>query len=480
MNEFMFVCLWNLNHCKLLISNYMKTRICLCVLAALLMIPVAVTAQTKKTKKEVAIQLYSVRDILNRVDNKDGKCDPAYTAILAKLAKMGYTGVEAANYNNGKFYDRTPRQFKKDVESAGMKVLSSHCTRGLSKEELASGDYSKSLEWWNQCIADHKAAGMKYIVAPWMDVPKTLKDLETYCAYYNEIGKRCNQQGLRFGYHNHAHEFQKVEGQVMYDYMLEHMNPEYVFFQMDVYWVVRGQNSPVDYFNKYPGRFKIFHIKDHREIGQSGMVGFDAIFKNAKTAGVNYLVAEIEGYSVPVEESVEVSLDYLLNAQAGLLPIFLGLVEHAVPDRGGEVVLFHPRLRKIVRVFVILAVSPFALELCRGVAQMQGHGLRAVDFHLPRRVGVGRVGGIALARKGKVDHGFRQRDVAFGHPHKLHGLLAGDGQRQGLRIGQPHVFGGGQDEPAADETRIFAAFEQAGQIVQRRVGIAAADRFDER
>ena len=44
------------------------------------------------------------------------------------------------------------------------------------------------------------------------------------------------------------------------------------------------------------------------------MVGFDAIFKNAKTAGVNYLVAEIECYSMPVEESVEVSLDYLLDA----------------------------------------------------------------------------------------------------------------------------------------------------------------------
>ena len=287
---------------------YMRTRIYLYALAVLLMIPVTMTAQTKKkakkARKEVAIQLYSVRDILNKVDNKDGKCDPAYTAILEKLAKMGYTGVEAANYNNGKFYDRTPQQFKKDVESTGMKVLSSHCTRGLSKEELASGDYSKSLEWWDQCIADHKAAGMKYIVAPWMDVPKTLKDLETYCTYYNEIGKRCKQQGLQFGYHNHAHEFQKVED----------TNPEYVFFQMDVYWVVRGQNSPVDYFNKYPGRFKIFHIKDHREIGQSGMVGFDAIFNNAKTAGVNYLVAEIEKYSIPVEESVEVSLDYLLDA----------------------------------------------------------------------------------------------------------------------------------------------------------------------
>ena len=302
----------------------MKTKIYLCALAALFMIPQAMTAQTKKkAKKEVAIQLYSVRDILNKVDNKDGKCDPTYTALLKKLANMGYTGVEAANYNNGKFYDRTPQQFKKDVESAGLKVLSSHCTRGLSKEELASGDYSKSLEWWDQCIADHKAAGMKYIVAPWMEVPKTLKDLDAYCAYYNEIGKRCKQQGLSFGYHNHAHEFQKVEDKVMYDYMLEHTNPEYVFFQMDLYWVVRGQNSPVDYFNKYPGRFKIFHVKDHREIGQSGMVGFDAIFKNAKTAGVNYLVAEIEGYSMPVEESVEVTRLYsvcgLLGEHASVL-----------------------------------------------------------------------------------------------------------------------------------------------------------------
>ena len=89
---------------------------------------------------------------------------------------------------------------------------------------------------------------------------------------------------------------------------------EILFFQMDVYWVVRGQNSPVDYFNKYPGRFTMLHIKDHREIGQSGMVGYDAIFKNTDTAGVRHIVAEIEKYSCPVEESVKQSLDYLLDA----------------------------------------------------------------------------------------------------------------------------------------------------------------------
>ena len=105
----------------------MKTKIYLCALAALFMIPQAMTAQTKKkAKKEVAIQLYSVRDILNKVDNKDGKCDAAYITLLKNLAKMGYTSVEAANYNNGKFYDRTPDQFKKDVESAGLKVLPHH------------------------------------------------------------------------------------------------------------------------------------------------------------------------------------------------------------------------------------------------------------------------------------------------------------------------------------------------------------------
>ena len=281
----------------------MKARYLLVLFALLVALPQAMNA---KKKKEVSIQLYSVRDVINKGTDLN--------VFLKDLAEMGYTSIEAANYDNGKFYGKTPEEFKSAVEKAGMTVLSSHCSRGLSGEEVASGDFSESLKWWDQSIAAHKAAGMKYIVNPGIGVPKTMKEMKMYCDYFNEIGKRCQQNGMKFGYHNHAHEFQKVEGQVMYDYMLEHTNPEYVFFQMDVYWVVRGQNSPVDYFNKYPGRFKIFHIKDHREIGQSGMVGFDAIFKNAKTAGVQYLVAEIEKYSMPVEESVEVSLDYLLNA----------------------------------------------------------------------------------------------------------------------------------------------------------------------
>lgn len=286
-----------------------KQTLFILLLACIIAVPTSLKAQ----KKDIAVQMYSVRDLIGGDVSQPDKYK-TYTTILKNLANMGYTAVEAANYNDGKFYGRTPKDFKKDIETAGMRVLSSHTGKGLSEAEIASGDFSESLKWWDQAIKDHKAAGMSYIVTPYLGVPKTLKELQAYCDYYNEIGKRCKANGLKYGYHNHAHEFQKVEDQTMLDYMITHTNPEYVFFEMDVYWVVRGQNSPVAYFKKYPGRFHILHIKDDREIGQSGMVGFDAIFDNAKVAGVENIVVEVERYNLPVEESVKASIDYLLKA----------------------------------------------------------------------------------------------------------------------------------------------------------------------
>jgi sugar phosphate isomerase/epimerase len=227
---------------------------------------------------------------------------------------LGYTGVEAAGYKDGKLYNLSPQEFKAKVEKAGMKVISSHATKTLSEKELASGDFTESLKWWDECIATHKAAGMKYIVTPWMDVPKTLKDLETQCRYLDAVGAKCRQQGIVYGYHNHSHEFRKVEDKVMYDYMIEHTNPENVFFEMDVYWAVMGQVSPVDYFNKYAGRFKALHIKDHREIGQSGMVGFDAIFNNSKVAGLQYIFVELEETRNDIYTGLQQSIDYLKKA----------------------------------------------------------------------------------------------------------------------------------------------------------------------
>jgi len=271
--------------------------------AALVLCSCGARPQADMGKKEISLQLYSLRDDVTE----------DYDATIKKVGEIGYTSVEAAGYNNGKFYGKTPAQFRQDVENAGMTVLSSHTTKALSENELKSKVFTESLVWWNECIQAHYEAGAKYIVAPSMDVPKSLNDLQTWCDYYNEVGKRCKEKGLSFGYHNHAFEFVEIEEVMMYDYMIEHTNPEFVFFQMDVYWTVIGKQSPVDYFHKYPGRFELLHIKDNKELGQSGMVGFDAIFKNTDVAGTKYLIVEVEKYNFSPKESVKRSLDYLLK-----------------------------------------------------------------------------------------------------------------------------------------------------------------------
>ena len=286
----------------------MKIKLLVLAGAALL---AASCATGTPQKKEMCIQMYSARSIIG--DPAEGKTP--YDVVLKELSDMGYTSIEAAGYGDGKFYGDTPEVFKQKVEAAGMEVLSSHTARGLSAEEVASGDLSAALAWWDETIAAHKAAGMKYIVTPWIGPQASLHDLQVQCDYLNAVGAKCAEAGIQYGYHNHDYEFAKVEGQVMYDYMLEHTDPALVFFQMDVYWAVIGNASPVEYFKRYPGRFKMLHIKDETEIGQSGMVGFDAIFRNAETAGLQHYIVEIERYSYDdIRRSFKESADYLLSA----------------------------------------------------------------------------------------------------------------------------------------------------------------------
>lgn len=260
-------------------------------------------ATEANVKKDIYLQLYSVRD--------DIKAN--YQATIDTVANTGFTGVEAAGYNDGQFYGMAPADFKKSIEDAGLEVLSSHAGRPLA-DNTKDTNWDEVWKWWDTAIQAHKDAGMKYLVVAWIPTPKTLVDLKAYCDYFNQVGEKCNAAGIRFGYHNHNFEFTEIEGEVMYDYMLKNTDPAKVFFQMDVYWVVRGGQSPVEYFNAYPGRFEILHIKDNKELGQSGMVGFDAIFKNIDKSGAKYLVVEVEKYTGTPFEGIKESYNYLANA----------------------------------------------------------------------------------------------------------------------------------------------------------------------
>ena len=260
-------------------------------------------ADEAKVSKDLYIQLYSVRD--------DIKSD--FKGTITKVAEAGYKGVEAADYNNGKFYGLTPEEFKSEIEAVGMEVLSSHTGRPL-EGIIENTNWDEVWAWWDAAIDAHKRAGMKFIVTPWMPTPTSLEELSQYCDYYNQIGEKCNAAGIKFGYHNHNFEYKEIEDQIMYDYMLENTDPDKVFFQMDVYWTKQGGYDPVEYFNNYPNRFKLLHIKDEKELGGSDSVmDFDNLFKNIDQSGVEYLIVEVEHYNFEPFESIKMSIDYLLN-----------------------------------------------------------------------------------------------------------------------------------------------------------------------
>jgi sugar phosphate isomerase/epimerase len=263
----------------------------------------------KTPHKNIGLQLYSIRDSIMR----------DVPGAIAKVAKMGYTFVEPAGYTEGKFYDMEPSAFKALCESNKLGVLSSHTGQALPD----SANLEKTMAWWDECIAAHAAVGVKFIVQPFMgrEAYQSLDTLKRYCDYFNLIGEKCNTKGIRFGYHNHDKEFStQLEGQTIYDFMLANTDPSKVMFEMDLYWTVVGGAKPVDYFNKYPGRFELWHIKDKAELGASGMMDFTAIWAGAAKSGMQYGIVEVEEYNYDEFTSCQKSLDFLNTAEYVVMP----------------------------------------------------------------------------------------------------------------------------------------------------------------
>ena len=258
-----------------------------------------------KNKKQIGLQMYSLRDDLN----KDVK------GTIEKLGKIGYVEMEAASFDNGKFYGMEPEAFKALLEANGMKLISSHTGANYTGDQAS---WDAAMTWWDMAIAAHKKAGCTFIVKPSMgDYPyKNLEALKKTCEYFNAIGEKCNAAGIRFGYHNHNKEFTKIvdADDLVYDYMLKNTDPKKVMFEMDVYWVFKGGKNAVDYFNKYPKRFELLHIKDEKEIGASGLIDFKQIYENNAKAGTKYCIVEVERYDFEPFVSVQKSFDYLNKA----------------------------------------------------------------------------------------------------------------------------------------------------------------------
>ncbi len=251
--------------------------------------------------KPIGLQLYSLRE--------DIKGNTA--AILEKVAGIGYRTLEAANYDNGKIYGMAPGEMKKKLSNLGMKMSSAHVggPRDYSKD-----NHQQAMDWWKKAADDHAEVGASFIIKPSMPIPSSLDELRIWCDYYNAIGEVTQKKGLMFGFHNHSREFEQVEGEVMYDFMLNHTDPKLFCMELDVYWCQEAGKDPVKYLSQYQGRFPLLHIKDEKEIGASGKMNFKPIFEAAYAQGMKDFFVEVERYDHPPLESVRQSYAYLANA----------------------------------------------------------------------------------------------------------------------------------------------------------------------
>ena len=256
------------------------------------------------SKKRIGLQLYSLRDDVN---------DLGIKKVLEIVAKMGYVNLETAGYSDGKLYGLNPAEFKKIVDDLGMKATSSHLGRNLSDNRDAD------MNWWNKAVEAHNAAGMKYMVMPSSPLGgggANIDNVKRYGEYFNEIGLITAAASMKFGYHNHAFEFEsKIDGVPVYDLLVENTSPDHVMFQNDVYWTQKGGYNPVDYLKKYPKRIQLLHIKDEQAIGASGTMNFKAIFDVAYANGVKDWYVEVERYIGTPQEDVQKSYEYLNKAE---------------------------------------------------------------------------------------------------------------------------------------------------------------------
>jgi sugar phosphate isomerase/epimerase len=247
---------------------------------------------------EIGLQLYSLRNEIAK--DLEGS--------LEKIAGVGYNTIEAAGYNDGLFYGHSPADFKTLVEKYGMKVISSHLT--FKDAEIA------------KVMTAHKEAGIKYIVWPWIGAEqrKTLDQYKALAGKFNEIGKMMAENKLLFGYHNHDFEFYPIDGQIPYNVLLESTDPDYVFMQIDLYWTTYADKDPLAYFEKYPGRFKLWHVKDMAageekkmtEVG-SGVIDYQRLFEYTETSGMQHFFVEQDVIEGDGFKSVKKSYDYLKN-----------------------------------------------------------------------------------------------------------------------------------------------------------------------
>jgi sugar phosphate isomerase/epimerase len=254
---------------------------------------------------DFGIQLWTVKENMAK--------DPK--ATLTAIAKAGYKQIESFTGDKGIFWGMEPTEFKKFITDLGLEMISSHVDAAYTQKILSSYNFKK--------LVDQAASvGVKYMINPFPGEFKTTEEWKKTAEGLNKQGKMCGSAGLKMAYHNHHFEFLKTQdGIIPQQYLLDNTDKDFVRFELDLYWVVRAGQDPVEWFKKYPDRFDLVHIKDlHKKerlaeidskekpaegafwpAGAStflgnGQIDFKSVLNAAKAAGVYYYIVEQERF----------------------------------------------------------------------------------------------------------------------------------------------------------------------------------------
>ena len=259
---------------------------------ATILLPTFVLANASE-EQHYGVQLYSFRDEMA----KDAR------GTLEKIAAIGLKKIESARSSKGHYYGLSPKEMRDACDALGMKLTSGH---------VALDDNFDST------IEEAVASGQEYLICSSMPSKgQTVANYQKVAEAFNKAGEACKKMGIKFGYHNHAYEFEADNGEVLYDVLMNNTEAELVHMELDLGWVIVGGKDPLDYFKKYPGRFPLWHLKDMNmtkkestEFGK-GSLDIPSMMASQEASGVKHIFIEQEEYASTPLESMKHNMRYL-------------------------------------------------------------------------------------------------------------------------------------------------------------------------
>lgn len=220
---------------------------------------------------------------------------------LAACADMGYHCMEVSQIPMTK---ENVSGMKKACDEYGIKIAA--CTAPLEptpgrNQETLTTDFDK-------IVADCKALDCDMVrigMLPVTCMGSREKSID-FVKRADEMAERLSEQGIDLYYHNHHVEFVKYDGEYLLDIIKN--TTKRMGFELDIHWIQRGGENPVEVIRRFSGRIRLLHLKDYR-IGHldvskaSDPKAFSEAFSNL----VEF--AEIGEGNLPVKECIEAGLE---------------------------------------------------------------------------------------------------------------------------------------------------------------------------